>query len=172
MDRFKLLLMFAFFGVAVSIGYGQEVTITESAKASIPASSRNDLPKRLQAFLRAFNNSDMAELFDLMHTRARRGMSRAEFVHSANAFADAERIFKFQVQEAKQASRSEYSDEPEPRPGEGDKWFISGCARVSIDKSEARNLGQGFDVWLVDGIWYVRRGGLRIDGGYHKCKFK
>lgn len=172
MSRVNLAVVFLLFVSAVSIASGQTVTVSKSARLSLPEQFRENLPKRLELYLRAFNKGDMDQLFDLMSERAIRGMSRDEFVRTSKTDAEAERILKFQIQSVRQADKSDYIDESVPADGEGVKWFISGCARVSVAGSSARKLEQGFDVWLVDGEWFVRRGGLRIDGGYRECSFK
>lgn len=172
MRRVHIAFLVVLVASAVSVGSGQTVTMLDSARLSLPEVSRESLPTRLRLYIRAFNTGDMNHLFDLTSERARRGMSRDEFIHTAKVDAKAERILKFQIQTVRQADKSDYIDEPEPGTGEGVKWFVSGCARVSIEGSKARKLEQGFDVWLVGGEWFVRRGGLRIDGGYRECSFK
>ena len=70
------------------------------------------------------------------------------------------------------AGDEDYVDEPKPSPGEGDKWFVSGCAKVRIN-GRVRKYEMGFDVWLTQGQWYMNRGGLSLamyGGGYRECE--
>ncbi|MGQ0541494.1 MAG: hypothetical protein ACT4O9_06550 [Blastocatellia bacterium] len=172
MSRIKPFFLLLLLTLVATVGSAQTVTVSKAALVTVPETAREKLPIRLLLYLRAFNSGNMSDLFHLVSSRAKRGMTKDEFIRQAKVDAQSERILKFQIQSVQQADKSDYIDEPEPGPGEGVKWFISGCARVSVEGSKPRNLEQSFDVWLVDCEWYVRRGGLRIDGGYRECKFK
>lgn len=150
------------------VGNGQKVSATKKVLSDVPEPARGTLTSRLQSYIKAFNNRDISSMFDLVSDRAKRGMTREEFLQKVTTDPQEIYTYSFKILRVRKGA---YVDEPVPKAGEGEKWSVSGCQKVSVRGARAKRYSGGFDVWLVDGKWYVRRSGLLLeDGGYQECK--
>lgn len=168
MNKLVLVLIIV---LAANASSGQVVSVDKKTISGASLQERDKLVSRLSSYIAAFNNGNVDELFDLVSERAKRGMNRDEFLKKVTTEPDEERILQFRIRKIGKATDSNYRDEPKPSPGEGEKWFVTGCAKVQVKGASAKKLIHGFDVWLRDGQWYIRRGGLMLsNGGYTSCK--
>jgi hypothetical protein len=168
MRSLALILVLAFVDNIVA----QVVTI-KSDVLNIPRERRTLLIERLHLYLAAIDSHDVAALFDLVHPRTRKGLSRTDFASKTKTYPEEQRILKFQITRITKATEDEYIDEPKPNEAEGEKWFVDGCTKIELNGKKAKQLLHGFDVWFLDGNWYIRRGGSTVEnGGYVECTFK
>jgi len=169
---FLLLLFLVVTGSIKAQRCPQSIVSTKhEALINVPVEYRSALVERLNCYIQYLEANDLDKLYDFATNRTRQGLSKEDFVRSARVSTEG-RIKSFKIQRAVMAGDEDYVDEPKPSPGEGDKWFVSGCAKVRIN-GRARRYGMGFDVWLTQGQWYMNRGGLSLamyGGGYRECE--
>jgi hypothetical protein len=169
---YEIAFLFLLLVLCVPDLAAQKVLVEAEKKAllTVPANNRKSLVERLNLHILYLQSNNVDGLFDLATERRKAGLTKVEFVKKAKVSTEGE-ILKFKIQRVAMASTDEYSDEPPPGPDEGNKWFVSGCAKVRDDGNTVERFEMGFDLWLTRGQWFINRGGRRLDNGYVKCKF-
>ncbi len=172
--QFTVRVLIFLMVISVGVIGAQKITNDKNAVQDVPIDLRSALLSRIAAYIRAGNSGDLDGLLSLLHPRAKDGLDLEKARKKAEGWRSEEQIIEYKIREVVKARDDDYTDEPKPKPEEGWKWSVRGCAKTRVRDEKSKKYDYGLDVWLVDSQWYVRRSGFRLadeGAGYEDCKF-
>lgn len=161
MKRISLIILFGSFLALTYSSMGQRVTVGPGGLSQVPEPVRASLLRRLELYIQAFNSNDIGALYDLVSERTKSGLDREEFLKQARKASEYS-IRSFKIADVRQLDPNDFGDDPPPSKSEGSKWIVSGCKKLVSHASKSAGYLGSFEIWLVNGQWYVQRGGLRL----------
>ena len=134
-----------------------------NALVNVPVDKKKKLVERMSQYLYYLQTKDLKKLYELVTIRTRSGLSKEEFIKVSKVETEGNIIW-FRIEKVQKAKLDQYSDEPPPQPGEGEKWFVTGIEKRMDLKGKTQKFDVGYDVWLTNGEWYINRGGKLLIG--------